>query len=29
VMRHLGMRMLENSLPEPGWLQIVGVLEGG
>ena len=27
VMRHLGMRMLENPLPEPGWLQIVGVLE--
>lgn len=27
VMRHLGMRMLENPLSEPGWLQIVGVLE--
>ena len=27
VMRHLGMRMLENPLPEPAWLQLVGVLD--
>jgi hypothetical protein len=27
VMRRLGMRMLENPHPEPGWLQVVGVLE--
>jgi [ribosomal protein S5]-alanine N-acetyltransferase len=27
VMRHLGMRMHENALPEPAWFQIVGILE--
>ena len=27
VMRRLGMRILENPHPEPGWLQVVGVLE--
>ena len=27
VMRHLGMRMHENALPDPAWFQIVGILE--
>jgi [ribosomal protein S5]-alanine N-acetyltransferase len=27
VMRKLGMRILENPLPEPPWLQAVGVIE--
>lgn len=27
VMRHLGMRIETNPLPEPPWLQIVGILE--
>jgi RimJ/RimL family protein N-acetyltransferase len=27
VMHHLGMRMHENALPEPAWLQVVGILE--
>jgi ribosomal-protein-alanine N-acetyltransferase len=27
VMRHLGMRLHENALPEPAWFQVVGVLE--
>jgi [ribosomal protein S5]-alanine N-acetyltransferase len=26
VMRHIGMTLLRNPLPEPAWLQIVGVL---
>ena len=26
VMRHLGMRLHENALPEPGWFQVVGTL---
>jgi len=28
VMRKLGMRIERNPLPEPRWLQVVGVLEG-
>ena len=27
VMRHLGMRLHENALAEPGWFQVVGLLE--
>ena len=27
VMRHLGMRMHGNALPNPAWFQIVGILE--
>ena len=27
VMRRLGMRMLTNPHPEPGWLQVVGILD--
>lgn len=27
VMRHLGMRIHENALPDPAWFQIVGILE--
>jgi RimJ/RimL family protein N-acetyltransferase len=27
VMRHLGMRLHENALPDPAWFQVVGVLE--
>ena len=27
VMRKLGMRIEKNPLPEPGWMQIVGILE--
>ena len=27
VMRHLGMRMHENALPDPAWFQMVGILE--
>ena len=27
VMRHLGMRLLENPQGEPRWLQVVGVLD--
>ena len=27
VMRKLGMRILRNPLPEPAWLQVVGLLE--
>jgi len=27
VMRKLGMRIERNPLPEPRWLQVVGVLE--
>jgi hypothetical protein len=27
VMRKLGMRIERNPLPEPPWLQIVGVLD--
>ncbi|HEX6777973.1 MAG TPA: GNAT family protein [Ktedonobacterales bacterium] len=27
VMRHLGMRVETNPLPEPPWLQVVGILE--
>lgn len=27
VMRHLGMRMHENAVPDPAWFQIVGILE--
>ena len=27
VMRHLGMRLHENALPEPGWFQVVGTLD--
>ena len=27
VMRHLGMRMYENALPDPPWFQLVGILE--
>jgi RimJ/RimL family protein N-acetyltransferase len=27
VMRHLGMRLYENALDEPGWFQVVGILE--
>lgn len=27
VMRHLGMRLHENTLPEPAWFQIVGILK--
>lgn len=27
VMRHLGMRVETNPLPEPSWLQVVGTLE--
>ena len=27
VMRHLGMRVHENALPDPAWFQIVGILE--
>ena len=27
VMRRLGMRVLHNPLPEPPWLQVVGVLQ--
>lgn len=27
VMRKLGMRIVKNPLPEPPWLQVVGVLE--
>jgi len=29
VMRKLGMRLEHNSLPEPYWLQVVGILEPG
>lgn len=29
VMRKLGMRLLRNPDPEPGWFQVVGVLERG
>ena len=29
VMRKVGMRIVRNPLPEPPWLQIVGILENG
>jgi ribosomal-protein-alanine N-acetyltransferase len=29
VMRKLGMQVLRNPLPEPHWLQVVGVLQNG
>ena len=29
VMRHLGMQLHRNALSEPGWLQVVGLLENG
>jgi RimJ/RimL family protein N-acetyltransferase len=27
VMRHVGMKLARNPLPEPSWLQVVGILE--